>query len=470
MFQASSTTAPRKSPNLRQGPDPSATTRALQAAIDHTSSEGGGVVCIPPGIWECGSLILRSDITLHLEKNAVLRACGEAGLFPHFHHSTWSRMDLFPWRSFLFGADLENVSIEGEGVIECGGQHAVFQDKIGNSPDRPYGIHLVNCRNVRISGVGLRNSGHWMLRLLECRDVRITGIEIFNHCNANNDGIDIDSCAGVIISDCRVDSSDDGICLKSEGASPCRDVVVSNCLVSSHASALKLGTGSNGGFLNVCFSNCVVRPSRSSEMHHPMGFWKGLSGIDIGGVDGGETSGILFSNIAMEGPANPVIVRLGNRLSRVLIPENRRPEDAKPSPASDGVAGMSGIRIAGLTAREVGPWPTIIAGIEGQPIKDITLRDWNICYSVPPDPARASVPANWDPSIYPCAWSVAGWGESDLPASQFALRHIDGLLMDNVRVTSAPGDPRPASEERDVRHIAGPTCRSGNHPPGSSPS
>lgn len=266
-------------------------TGPVQRAFDEAAGDGGGgVVFFPPGVWRCGSLCLRSGITIVLRKGAVLQAAREAEKFPHFTHSVDSRMDLFPWRAFLFGVGLSDLCIRGEGTIECGGESPAFQDGIGDSPDRLYGLFLVDCRNVRLEGLRLRNSAHWMMRLLQCRDVRLQGLDIFNHCNRNNDGMDIDSCDGVLVSDCIIDSSDDALCLKSETTQACRNVLIRNCLLSSHASAIKFGTASIGGFINVVVSDCIIRPSRATTMHHPFDLPNGMTGIDIACVDGGGSS------------------------------------------------------------------------------------------------------------------------------------------------------------------------------------
>ena len=416
-------------------------TAVIQKTMDTVAEKGGGVVLIPSGLWLTGALQLRSNITLRLSKGAVLRALDNPDAYPHFRHDTWSRMDLFPWRALIFGDSLENVSITGEGTIECGGTYAVFQDKVGDSPDRPYGVHLVNCRGIRIEDVKFRNSAHWMLRCLECANLRIRGVDIFNHCNVNNDGMDIDSCQDVRITDCRVDSSDDGICLKSEGASPCRNVLVSNCIVSSHASAIKLGTGSIGGFQNILVNNCIVRPSRSKEMRHIFNLWKGMTGIDISCVDGGCSENIHFANIAMDGVENPIFVKLGDRRSTVSIPANRRKEEAKPSPEPTAAGSLENLQFRNISASDAGVWPTVITGYEGNCVRRVILRDVDIRCGRLPAPDLLDREPNWDSKLYPCVFCVANGGV--LPAYGFVTRHVAELRMENVRVVPASGDPRP---------------------------
>lgn len=86
----------------------------------------------------------------------------------------------------------------------------------------------------------MRNSALWNQHYLDCEDVIVEHIHVFNHCNGNNDGIDIDGCRRFILSDSVIDSDDDGIVLKSTGLAPCEDVVINNCIVSSFANAINV--------------------------------------------------------------------------------------------------------------------------------------------------------------------------------------------------------------------------------------
>ena len=412
----------------------------IQALIDHNNH-----VLIPPGIWRSGALVLRSGLTLELAEGAVLRAVDDPCAFPFREHPYRSRMDRFPWRAFLFGCDLENVTICGEGRIECGGEYECFQDGIGDSPDRPYGLHLVNCRNVRVEGVTFENSAHWMMRYFRCENVRIERVTVFNHANKNNDGMDIDSCRDVRVSKCVVDSSDDGICLKSECEIPCRDVVVEGCRISSHASAIKLGTASIGGFENIVYRDCAIVPSQATTIHHPFQLWKGMSGIDVAGVDGGAVRNLRFEDIRMEGVLNPIFMKLGNRDNAGNIPKSRQGEDAKPGPALDSSNRcIDGVVFERITAKAVGPLPSIFCGYEGHPILNVLLKDVEIEVLPPGDDMDPDAQQDWNSKGYPCAVCVAG--KSDMGAYGFALRNVEGPHMENVRVNAGEGEARSALE------------------------
>lgn len=425
------------------GPDH---TLLIQSAIDDPALPE---VVLGPGFWRSGPLTLRSRLTLRLAKGAILEASGDPSRYPHYSHPVSSRMDAFPRRAFMFGHDLEDVTLCGEGLIDFSGGARGFADGIGDSPDRPYGIHLVACRRVRLEGLRLRNAAYWMARLLRCSDVCIRGVDVFNHCNINNDGIDIDSCDNVLVTNCTIDSSDDGIVIKSESHSPCSHVVISDCIVSSHASAIKLGTASLGGFNHIFIHHCVIRPSRSPVMHHCFGYWLGMTGLDVSCVDGGATTGVHFDNINIEGVANPIFVRLGNRQSTISIPQNRRAEDGAPAlPPPSGAGRIEGLSFTNITAHDVGQIPCIFAGYDGNAIRDLLLRNVQIRISPSAtfDPDVAPV---WDSRAYPCARLIAG-RNGGLDAHGAVFRHIRGLMLDSFACTAPPGDPRPPISLHDV--------------------
>ncbi|MEI6846013.1 MAG: glycosyl hydrolase family 28-related protein, partial [Candidatus Firestonebacteria bacterium] len=244
-------------------------TAVLQKAIDECSVSGG-TVFLPSGVYSTGTLFMKSNVTLHIAKGAVLRGRPDLSIFPHIVSKVPSTLEKAPWRAFIYAYEQKNISIVGEGTISPNGEHKIFQDNIGDSPDRPYGIHFVRCKNITVSSIKILNPAFWAQRYRECEDLTIKGISVFAHANFNNDGLDIDGCNRVIVSDCRIDSSDDALCFKSHGNRPCEEVVVANCILSSHASAIKFGTGSVGGFKKISISNCVVKPSEAKHVVHPL--------------------------------------------------------------------------------------------------------------------------------------------------------------------------------------------------------
>jgi polygalacturonase len=415
-------------------------TGAVQQAIDSCSKAGGGTVVFPSGVFLTGTVHLRSNVTVHLTAGATWRGYPDASLYEAIQSPVPSRMDHQPWTAFIFALDAQNITIEGAGTIHPNGEHEEFQTGNGNDPARPYGIHLIRCRNVAIRDVYLTNSALWMVRLFDCESVRVSGIRIWNHCNLNNDGVDIDGCRNVVVSDCFIDSSDDALCFKSEGEPMCEDIVVTNCILSSHASAFKLGTGSIGGFRRVTATGCVVRPSTSDEMIHPLEAWGGLVGIDLGNVDGGFMEEIVVSDFVIDGVESPVWIRLGERHSRGI--KDTVWENAPP--ATHGHT--RGVLISNVRATHAGPIASGITGIPGHPVEDVTLRTVRICADRPgnPEDLTREVPENTE--RYP----INRMFGCNLPAYGLFVRHARGLTLDGVEFECADGEPRPALVQEDV--------------------
>lgn len=438
-----------------------AMTDKLQKAMDEMSNDGGGIVRLLPGEHCCGMLRLRSNITLEIPAGAVLKASCSPSDFPKQQSPVLSRMDLEPRAAFLYAEQVENFTLTGHGTIDAGGGIEAFQDNIDNSPNRPYGLLFVDCRNIRLFDVSLRNSAFWMQRYFHCNGVYLRGINVWNHANLNNDGIDIDCSRNVRIADCVIDSMDDGICMKTEGFMPTRDVTVTNCIIGTHASAIKLGTGSLGDFENIVVSNCVVRKSEAETVRHAMGASGGLAAIDIASVDGARIRNVIISDLVVDGVETPVYIMLGNRLSRSIrrnytavseageevnessvleAMEGVTRELALEEPGESEVGGIDGVTISNLSARNVGPIASCIYGHEGYPIRNLTLRNIDIRCGRSGSEDDLNTQPCWAPSVYPCNRAM----QSNLPVFGMALRYIERLKMEHVSFTPAAGECRPA--------------------------
>jgi len=426
-------------------------TLAVQAAFDAAHAQGGGTVFFPRGTYFCGTLRLRSRVSVQIGAGAKLQASPDPADFDFCQPKVWSRLDTPPFRAFIYGEDLEEITLCGDGTIDGGGGSPAFSlMPKDNDPNRPFCIHIVNSRRVTVRDLRLQNSAFWMQRYFECDDVRITGIRNFNHVTWNNDGMDIDSSRNVTVSDCIFDTSDDAICIKSEGRSVTRNVVVTNCVISSHASAIKLGTGSVGGFENIVVSNCVIRPSQSKVNVHPLVAWgleseHGLTGIDLGAVDGGTLQHCIFSNIIMQGVESPFNMRLGNRNSTRC---ETTYGDVEGETEKGRVSRIEHILIENVDARDLGPYTSPITGFEGNPIRDITFRNITLRNVRPPKPDEQAKPYERNTRGYPGSRSTG-----HISSSGFLFHYVEGLNLENIRVYPAEGDARPVYDFKHVKDV-----------------
>lgn len=418
--------------------------KAINAAIDSCHNAGGGTVTIPAGTWLTGEIIMLSNVELHLENGAKLKASRDHERhFPmqprnHFR----SLKDPGGWNALIYAADQENIAVTGQGVIDGDGRgkRGWLQNVPGDGNGRPKNILFISCKNIRIEDLIMRNSSMWNIHLLNCEDAHVRGLNIYNHCNGNNDGIDIDCCRRVTVSDCIMDSDDDGIVMKATGTADCRDISITNCIVSSYANAIKCGTETTGGYRNICISNCVITPSRSKDDRILKSTPTGITAISLEIVDGGTMDGVNIDNIIIQGTECPLYIRLANR-ARKHIAEAPEP----------GQGSMRNISITNIQATETGNWASSITGIPGAKVENVYIGNFRVRsrggvaegeYLKTADDVKEDEKGYPEPIVW-----------KNLPAKGLFIRHADGIVIDNARFSSALPDPRPDIVTSDVTNI-----------------
>lgn len=248
---------------------------AIQRAIDACAESGGGRVTVPSGkTFSSGTIQLRSFVELHLEGGATLAASPHDDAYT-LRRATTGLADERPdddpdLSTMLITADgCTGVSITGMGTIDGGGRHFIIAD-LDHAYEmqhvRPYTIYLLNCERVVIQDVVIRDAAYWTVRLSGCRGVRIHGITIRNDLKLpNSDGIDIDTCQRVTISDCDIITGDDGICIKTCRESTqfgiCEDLTIIGCTIVSTSTGICFGSEIAAPIRNCVISSCVISAS-----------------------------------------------------------------------------------------------------------------------------------------------------------------------------------------------------------------
>ncbi|MDP4292787.1 MAG: glycosyl hydrolase family 28 protein, partial [Bacteroidota bacterium] len=277
---------------------------SIQKAIDECSASGGGVVLVPGGTFLTGTILLKDNVELHLDRDAVLLGS--------VNHPD----DYKAGRGVIVADHISNAAVTGYGTINGQGGDKRFQygDNKGN---RPHVILFKDSKNMVLRDVCLINSAWWTAFMFRCDGVRVDGITIHSLHNLNNDGIDIGS-RNVTVSNCVIDSDDDGLCFKSDDAGfMVEHITVTNCTISSNCNAIKFGTGSKGGFKDITISNCVIHRASESNLRKWSSKFKNvssdttcLSGIAIESVDGAHIERININNISMTDVLTPLFMRL----------------------------------------------------------------------------------------------------------------------------------------------------------------
>ncbi len=407
-------------------------TQAIQAAIDAAHNAGGGTVYFPPGTYLSGTLMLRSFITLHLEPGSTLLGSTDLADFRSTPPKFRSYTENYVHQSLLFGEDLEHITLEGRGTID--GQGTSFVGR----PFRelPYLVRLVGCRNVRVRDLTLVNSPMWVQHYMACDDLVISGIRVNSYEGTCNDGIDIDSCRNVRISDCYIHSGDDALVLKSTSNRTCENVTVTNCVLSTSSRAFKLGTESNGGFRNITVSNCAIRKPGLDEYDWDRTL-RGKAAIELMVTDGGFMERINISNLTVRGVSSVLVVRLRNR-ARPYLPDGPKP----------GIGRVRDIRISNIVARDVATWGSEISGLPGHPVENVSLSDIDI---VVEGGAAAFPPGQEIPEALGRDPVTNKYGIE--PAYGFFCQHVKRLRLRNVNFGWEKPDQRPALICEDVEDL-----------------
>jgi len=423
---------------------------AINRAIEAAAAAGGGTVRFPAGTYLCYSIHLKSNVALYLEQGATMVAAdptssGSGGYdlaepknawdaYQDYGHNHWHN-------SLIWGEGLENLSILGPGLIWGRGlSRGSGPGPVAENPGvANKAISLKTCRNVTLRDFSILKGGHFGILATGVDNFTIDNLRI----DTDRDGIDIDCCRNVRVSNCSVNSPwDDAICPKSSFAlgyaRATENLTITNCYVTgiyklgtlldgtfqrfdpaerTHGTGrIKFGTESNGGFKNITVSNCV---------------FEGCYGFALESVDGALFEDVTISNITMRDVLAPLFLRLGSRM---------RGPDGVP------VGTMRRILISNLVCSNADPGIcSILSGIPGHGIEDIQLNDIYIQH-------RGGGTAE-DASLQP-AEEVNRYPEPNMfgrtPAHGFFLRHAKNISVSNVEIRALEKELRPAFAVQDV--------------------
>jgi polygalacturonase len=417
-------------------------TRVVNQVIEQAAAKGGGTIYFPAGYYLLGSIHLHSNISLFIDQGAALIASPDSTEFDlpeatvndtyqDYGHSHWHN-------SFIWGEKLHDISITGTGLIW--GKGLVRSGRSGDKkPNKT--IALLNCRNVTIKDISILHGGWFAVLATAVDNFTLENLKV----DTNRDGLDIDCCKNVRVSNCTVNSPfDDGICLKSSFAlgyaRATENVTITNCQVSgydegtlldgtfkreykrySDSSAtgrIKFGTESNGGFKNITISNCVFEYCR---------------GLALETVDGALLEDVTISNITMRDILNaPIFIRLGARM---------RAPDTIPIGQCRRII-IQNVVAWNINARQ----GALISGLPGHDIEDLQLSNIKLYYKGGgiKDSVNRVVSEYEKAYPEPGTWRV-------LPSYAFYIRHVKNLKMHDVQAFFASPEARPPFVLDDVK-------------------
>ncbi len=417
-------------------------TAVFQKVIDKCSENGGGRVLVPPGKYLTGSIFMKSNVELHLMMGATIFGSTDSVDYPHrlvdmksFSRDGKSRHSFF---GLIMADGVENISITGQGTIDGNGQHsedfACYPlgdelDSPWHKPRRPRLLYFYNSRNVKIHDIKAINPNDWTMHFKRCDFLEINGVTIHAHANANGDGIDLDECRDVVISNCILDTDDNAIILKSLGTRDTENITITNCIFASKITAIKTGTESGGGFKNITISNCIIRSSYEEEHYDAMRQQMNGSGIALEITDGGTMDGVTITNIVMEDCYAPFFIRLGNR--------GRQYGGVEPEPGK-----MRNIILDNIICKNVrNNYTSTIAGFPGHYIENLTMSNIRMeCEGGIGLDNINPMPENEKGHPWPGMYGR----HQQYPAYGIFFRHVKNLRIFNMQIEYAEKDLRPA--------------------------
>ena len=438
-------------------------TIAIQKAIDAAFKNNGGIVVFPKGQFLSGSIQMKTNVSLRLDEGAVL--LGSTNPVDYVKMEFPGRPDS-PKKddnsqmALVLAHKATNIKLYGKGKIDGQGlQLALNIDSLHhagiavdpnyttrrNRPNetmRPKLFRFSQCEAIAVEGLQLGAAACWGLSFELCSNLSLDGLKIVNRAYWNNDGIDITDCKNVKITNCDLDTADDGICLKSYYPGYANDgIYIANCTIKSSASAVKFGTASYGGFKNVVVKDIQVYDTFRSA-------------IAIESVDGAEIENIEVSNINAVNTGNAIFIRIGQRSGeKAGSIKNVSIKNIKvqvPFGRPDINYDLRGPEVDFFH----NPFPSSIVGIPGYEIENVNLENITISYPGRATKGMAYVSLNRLDSVpekiqdYP-EFSMFG----ELPAWAFYVRHAKGISFKNVKVTLDDADFRPAFVFDDVQNL-----------------
>ena len=390
--------------------DPAALTQAFQRAIDAAAEHSeDGIVMVPPGEYLVCMLRLRSRVTLHLCAGAVLKACPQLELYPRMMNG--HNKDRQPFH-LIYAENCDDICISGQGTIHGNGP-AFWSGLV--YPDMPWIkaksqrisplIEIRNCRNVVLKDFTIHDSPGWTIHPYNCDHVRIDGITINNHMfGPNTDGIDVNGCRYVFISNCRIHGCDDNIIIKATNdARSSEYITVTNCILESNCAAIGLGAETAAGIRYVAVSNCTVINS--------------IRMIQIILWDGGVVEHISFTNITGRA-MTPVGT---DRAIHFDIQNFDKNADRDLPPGQSGI--LRYVQVSNISCETRGR--ILLTARAGASMENITLRDVQLVYPEIEDPevaipkSRSSQLSNFNP-------------EARVARAAVVVENISNLVLENI--------------------------------------
>ncbi len=404
-------------------------TQSLQMALD-TAPEGS-TVYFGKGRYRTSSLFIKSNITVYLDKEAVILGVNDRKKYPvlpscvgeNTYLTSWEGEEAATFAALINISGASNVTVTGEGTVDADAQNGDWwkDPKTKRIAWRPKTIQAVNSENVTLEGITVQNSYCWTIHPLFSKNINILNVKINNPSSSpNTDGIDPESCDGVNIIGAHIHVGDDCIAVKAckfdlamKLKRPCKNIVIRNCHLDSGHGGVVIGSEMSAGVKNLTATKCLMT---STDRGLRIKTRRGRGKLAV-------ISGLTFKNVEMRNVKNPFVMNMFYFCDADghsdYVQSRKAVEVDERTPKLESFV-FEDIRAIG--AENAGCY---FDGLPEAPIESITLKNVSISFA--------------DGDVKP---DIAAMSDACRPMSKQALyaENVSTLTLENVSFSGYEGD------------------------------
>jgi len=341
-------------------------TKAIQAAIDACSAAGGGTVKLTGGTFVSGPVMIRSKVTLEIDKGTTLMGSPD-----HDDYPAITEFKAPGTQALVSAKNAEDIAITGSGTIDGNGQSWWEEARktkgagiVGEVQFRPRLVVFDHCKRVKLEGVTIKDSPSWQVVPYYSDHVEIRNVRILapQH-SPNTDAIDPFSSSNMVIDHVYADVGDDNIAIKSGIINspgpddPSTNITITDCEFM-HGHGLSIGSEIAGGAKNI-----------HAERIHFKGTDQGIR-VKANRDRGNQVYNLSFKDLTMEDVKNPILI---SEYYPKALPEG----EVETAPITRLTPFFHDITIENVKAVNSGN-AGIIVGLPESPVKNVVLKNVNI--------------------------------------------------------------------------------------------
>ena len=347
-------------------------TKAIQKAIDECALKGGGIVTFAPGKYVTGSVFVKSNVQLRIDKDVMLLGSQNFDDYPEIN-TRIAGIEM-KWPAALLNViGQKNAAITGEGIVNargkfCWDKYARMRKEyeakglrwiVDYDAKRVRTVLVQESSNINIKGLTLKNAGFWTVQLLYSKNITVDGLTIRNNEDGHGpstDGVDVDSSSWILVQNCDIDCNDDDFCMKAgrdwDGLRvnrPTEYVLIRKCIARKGGGMLTMGSETSGGIRNIIATDLIAK-----------GTGNGLN-IKSAFTRGGTVENIYFQNVQMDSVGNAVKISMNwnPSYSYSTLPKGYNPDSIpahwttmlhKVEPASAGTPHFKNVYVTNVNA------------------------------------------------------------------------------------------------------------------------